>query len=46
MKRSIIAMLALVLGEAMMEKFGGDNIAEIKRNLSAYIKSGQKTRGS
>jgi chorismate synthase len=34
------AMLALVLGEAMMEKFGGDHIAEIKRNLSAYLKSG------
>jgi chorismate synthase len=34
------AMLALVLGEAMMEKFGGDHIAEMKRNLSAYLKSG------
>lgn len=33
------AMLALVLGEAMLEKFGGDHIAETKRNLSAYIKS-------
>jgi chorismate synthase len=32
------AMLALVLGEAMMEKFGGDNIKEMKRNFSAYIK--------
>jgi chorismate synthase len=32
------AMLALVLGEAMMEKFGGDNIDEMKRNFSAYIK--------
>jgi chorismate synthase len=32
------AMLALVLGEAMMEKFGGDSINEMKRNFSAYIK--------
>jgi len=40
------AMLALVLGEAMMEKFGGDHVAEMKRNLSAYLKSTQKTRDS
>jgi chorismate synthase len=32
------AMLALVLGEAVMEKFGGDHIAETKRNLAAYIR--------
>jgi chorismate synthase len=32
------AMLALVLGEAAMEKFGGDHIAETKRNFSAYIR--------
>ncbi|MGD9116614.1 MAG: chorismate synthase [Dehalococcoidia bacterium] len=32
------AMLALVLGEAMLEKFGGDNIREMKRNYDAYIK--------
>ncbi len=32
------AMLALVLAEAMMEKFGGDSIDEMKRNLSAYLK--------
>jgi len=37
------AMLALVLGEATMEKFGGDHIAEMKRNFSAYIKSVQKS---
>ena len=36
------AMLALVLGEAMMEKFGGDHIAEMKRNFSSYIKSQQE----
>jgi chorismate synthase len=32
------AMLALVLGEAMIEKFGGDHIKEMKRNYDAYIK--------
>lgn len=32
------AMLSLVLAEAMMEKFGGDNIDEMKRNYRAYIK--------
>jgi len=32
------AMLALVLGQAMIEKFGGDHIDEMKRNFSAYIK--------
>jgi len=33
------AMLALVLGEAMMEKFGGDHISEMKRNFSSFTKS-------
>jgi hypothetical protein len=32
-------MLALVLGQAMMEKFGGDHIDEMKRNFHSYIKS-------
>jgi chorismate synthase len=32
------AMLALVLAEAMMEKFGSDNINEMKRNFNAYTK--------
>ncbi len=38
------AMLALVLGEAMSQKFGGDHIEEMKRNFSAYIKSEEKRR--
>ncbi len=33
------AMLALVLAETALEKFGGDHIKETKRNLSAYLKS-------
>jgi len=37
------AMLALVLGQAMSEKFGGDHIDEMKRNFSAYIKSQEKS---
>ena len=32
----IAALLALVLGEAMVEKFSGDHIDEMKRNCHAY----------
>ncbi len=31
------AMVALVLAEAVLEKFGGDNIAETKRNLDSFV---------
>lgn len=31
------AMVALVLAEAFLEKFGGDSIAEINRNLRGYL---------
>lgn len=31
------AMVALVLADAALEKFGGDNIAETRRNLDAYL---------
>ena len=30
-------MVALVLAEAVVEKFGGDSVAETKRNLDAYV---------
>jgi chorismate synthase len=30
------AMVALVLADALLEKFGGDSIAEIERNLRSY----------
>jgi chorismate synthase len=30
------AMLALVLAEAMLEKFGGDSVTELCRNLTSY----------
>jgi chorismate synthase len=36
------AMLALVLGQAMTEKFGGDHIDEMKRNFSFYTQSQEK----
>jgi chorismate synthase len=31
------AMVALVLAEAALEKFGGDSVAEIRRNLRGYL---------
>ena len=33
------AMVALVLANAVLEKFGGDSVAETKRNLDSYIAS-------
>jgi chorismate synthase len=33
------SMMALVLAEAATEKFGGDSVEEIKRNLSGYLAS-------
>lgn len=31
------SMTALVLADAMLEKFGGDSLAELQRNLDAYL---------
>jgi chorismate synthase len=31
------AMAALVLANAMLEKFGGDSLPEVRRNLDAYL---------
>ena len=33
------AMVALVLAEVALEKFGGDSVAETRRNLDAYLAS-------
>lgn len=33
------AMVALVLVDAIMEKFGGDSLDEVKRNLASYLES-------
>ena len=32
------AMVALVLGRAFLEKFGGDSLKETRRNLEGYLK--------
>ncbi|MCK1797828.1 chorismate synthase [Streptomyces sp. XM4193] len=33
------AMVALVLADAVAEKFGGDNVAETRRNVSGYLEN-------
>jgi len=33
------AMVALTLADAVLEKFGGDAVAEVKRNVDAYVAS-------
>lgn len=33
------AMVALVLADAVLEKFGGDNVAETRRNIEAHLAS-------
>lgn len=31
------AMVALVIAQAVLEKFGGDSVAEVRRNMEAYL---------
>ena len=31
------AMVALVAADALLEKFGGDSLAELRRNLDSYV---------
>jgi len=31
------AMVALVLAEAVLEKFGGDSVTEVRRNIESYV---------
>ena len=38
------AMVALVLAEAVLEKFGGDSVAETRRNAESYL-AGVRDRG-
>ena len=38
------AMVALVLANAMLEKFGGDSIGETRRNLEGYLSSIPESR--
>ncbi len=32
------AMLAIVLADALLEKFGGDSLDETKRNFDSYLR--------
>lgn len=38
------AMVALVLAEAVLEKFGGDSLAETRRNIASYLANLPKFR--
>ncbi|GER22180.1 chorismate synthase [Zafaria cholistanensis] len=40
------AMVALVLAQAVLEKFGGDSVAEVRRNLNSYLESIPAALGS
>jgi chorismate synthase len=40
------AMLAIVLAEAMLEKFGGDSLRETRRNYDGYISQLNRRRGA
>ncbi|GAA1862806.1 chorismate synthase [Paeniglutamicibacter psychrophenolicus] len=40
------AMVALVLAQAMLEKFGGDSITEVKRNVENYLGAIPQNLGS
>ena len=31
------AMVAIVLADAMLEKFGGDSLGELRRNVEGYV---------
>jgi chorismate synthase len=33
------AMVALVLAEAALEKFGGDSLGEVRRNVTGYLEN-------
>jgi chorismate synthase len=36
-------MVALVLADAALEKFGGDSVEETRRNCEAYLKAAART---
>jgi chorismate synthase len=39
------AMVALVLADALLEKFGGDSLGELQRNLASYLARVDERRG-
>jgi chorismate synthase len=38
------AMVALVLANAVLEKFGGDSMAELRRNVESYLRTVEVSR--
>ena len=36
------AMVALVLASALIEKFGGDSLPELRRNLESYLEKARR----
>jgi chorismate synthase len=40
------AMSALVLAEALLEKFGGDSLAELHHNVAGYLTRVRERRGA
>ena len=40
------AMVALVLAQAVLEKFGGDSVTEVKRNIDSYLAAIPENLGS
>lgn len=40
------AMVAIVLADAMLEKFGGDSLGEMRRNVDGYLAALQARRGA
>ncbi|MDQ3082690.1 MAG: chorismate synthase, partial [Gemmatimonadota bacterium] len=40
------AMLAFVVAQAMIEKFGGDSLGELSRNMNSYLARIAERRGS
>ena len=40
------AMMALVLADAMLEKFGGDSLAEMRRNYDGYVALARRPLGA
>jgi chorismate synthase len=39
------AMLAFVVAHAMIEKFGGDSLKEMRRNFDGYVEQMASRRG-
>ena len=40
------AMLAFVVAQAVIEKFGGDSLAELRRNRDSYLAQIAERRGT